>query len=77
MVIWKEHPKVVVDGTEGKDHLSLIGRVGCLASSAQNDKKKHAMLSAINLRYFQKLNLLLKMGKWPLLLTNELILITP
>ena len=77
MVIWKEHPKVVVDGTEGRDHLSLIGRVGCLASSAQNDKKKRAMLSAINLRHFQKLNLLLKMGKWPLLLTNELILITP
>ena len=77
MVIWKEHPKVVGDGTEGRDHLSLIGRVICLASSAQNDKKMHAMLSAINLRHCQKLNLLLKMSKWPLLLTNELILITP
>ena len=54
MVIWKEQPKVVVDGTEGRDHLSLIGRVVCLASSAQNGKKMHAMLGAINLRHFEK-----------------------
>lgn len=60
MVIWKEHPKVVDDRTEGRGHSSLIGRVVCLDSSTQNEKKKaHYVkgnqpdtLSEINLFFF-------------------------